>query len=380
MTATTIAVVLAALPILLVLIVKFVHYASQNNMQFTTLQTGQIKIIVAGESLVRVIANIPGCRVTKENKIEPGEEIPQALNPWEALLKFLESRWGIYYVSLLYPLKEVFIYPLEREKLKKTFTVDKDSGQQVIKHEIVHIDPELVDSIYWHNPCPVRASDAELKGNLKISLTVQVVFEVKDPVYLAMTIGSRWMMIAQTAVVGFLENYVRKMDINDFRKKDKTSQGSQLVQQLENLVLLQDSIRIVQATYIGYDLDASGQEIVKTLQGQEIAKKTGEAKVETERMAILAAEQTKKRIEIEAQAKAAQTRIEGQGIADAELALQTARAEGVQKRLKAVEGHAKGTEVLIAEEWRKAIADHKSTGTLVVGSNPQITLPIKKEE
>ncbi len=120
MTATTIAVVLAALPILIVLIVKFVHYASQNNMQFTTLPTGQIKIIVAGESLVRVIANVPGYRVNKDNKIELGEEIPQALNLWEYLLKLLETKWGIYYVSLLYPFKEVFIYPLEREKLKKT--------------------------------------------------------------------------------------------------------------------------------------------------------------------------------------------------------------------------------------------------------------------
>jgi len=349
-------------------------------MQFTTLPTGQIKIIVAGESLVRVIANVPGYRVNKDNKIEAGEEIPQELNPWEYLLKFLETRWGIYYVSLLYPFKGVFIYPLEREKLKKTFTVDKDSGQQVIKHEIVHIDPELVDSVYWHNPCPVRASDAELKGNLKISLTVQVVFEVKDPVYLAMTIGSRWMMIAQTAVVGFLENYVRKMDINDFRETDKSSQRSKLVRELEKLVLLQDSIRIVQATYIGYDLDASGQKVLEALQAQEIAKKIGEAKVETEKMAILAAEQTRKRIEIEAQAQAAKTRIEGQGTADAELAIQTARAEGVKKRLTAVEGHTKGAEVLIAEEWRKGLGEYTSTGTLVIGNNPQTTIPVKKEE
>lgn len=380
MTAITIAVVLAALPILLVLIVKFVHYASQNNMQFTTVPTGQIKLIVAGESLPRVIANVPGYRVNKDNKIEPGEEIPQELNPWEYLLKFLETKWGIYYVSLLYPLKEVFIYPLEREKLKKTFMVDEKTGQQVIKHEIVHIDPELVDSVYWHNPCPVRASDAELKGNLKISLTVQVVFEVKDPVYLAMTIGSRWMMIAQTAVVGFLENYVRQMDINDFRETDKSSQGSKLVRELEKLVLLKDSIRIVQATYIGYDPDASGQKVLEALQAREIAKNIGEGKIETERMAARAALQTRKKTEIDAQAEAARRRIEGQGAADAELALQTARAEGVKKRLTAVEGHAKGADVLIAEEWRKGLADHKSTGTLVIGSNPQITLPIKKEE
>lgn len=384
MTLIIITILLVTLSVSLILIAWIVYYSAQNNMQFTTLPTGQIKIIVAGESLVRVIANIPGYRVSKEigkeNKIEAGEEIPQALNPWEYLLKFLETKWGIYYVSLLYPGKKVFIYPLEREKLKKTFIVDEKTGQQVIKHEIVHIDPELVDSIYWHNPCPVRASDAELKGNLKISLTVQVVFEVKDPVYLAMTIGGRWIMLAQTAVVGFLENYVRKMDINDFRKKDKSSQGSQLVQQLEKLVLLQDAIRIVQATYIGYDLDASGQEIVKTLQAQELAKKTGEANVEKERMAILAAEQTKKRIEIEAQAQAAKTRIEGQGTAEAELALQTARAEGVKKRLTAVEGHSKGADVLIAEEWRKGLADHKSTGTLVIGSSPQIVIPIKKTE
>ncbi|HRH22607.1 MAG TPA: hypothetical protein PLB51_01275 [Candidatus Paceibacterota bacterium] len=380
MTLIIITILLVTLSVSLILIAGIVYYSAQNNMQFTTLPTGQIKIIVAGESLVRVIANVPGYRVNKDNKIEAGEEIPQELNPWEYLLKFLETRWGIYYVSLLYPFKGVFIYPLEREKLKKTFTVDKDSGQQVIKHEIVHIDPELVDSVYWHNPCPVRASDAELKGNLKISLTVQVVFEVKDPVYLAMTIGSRWMMIAQTAVVGFLENYVRKMDINDFRETDKSSQRSKLVRELEKLVLLQDSIRIVQATYIGYDLDASGQKVLEALQAQEIAKKIGEAKVETEKMAILAAEQTRKRIEIEAQAQAAKTRIEGQGTADAELAIQTARAEGVKKRLTAVEGHTKGAEVLIAEEWRKGLGEYTSTGTLVIGNNPQTTIPVKKEE
>ena len=195
-----------------------------------------------------------------------------------------------------------------------------------------------------------------------------------------MTIGSRWMMIAQTAVVGFLENYVRQMDINDFRETDKSSQGSKLVRELEKLVLLKDSIRIVQATYIGYDPDASGQKVLEALQAREIAKNIGEGKIETERMAARAALQTRKKTEIDAQAEAARRRIEGQGAADAELALQTARAEGVKKRLTAVEGHAKGADVLIAEEWRKGLADHKSTGTLVIGSNPQITLPIKKEE
>jgi hypothetical protein len=165
-----------------------------------------------------------------------------------------------------------------------------------------------------------------------------------------------------------------------FREADKSSKHSDLIKELKNLVLLQGSIRIVQPTYIEYSLDASGQEIIKILQEKDLSTKKGEANVEKERMAILAAEQTRKRIEIEAQAQAARTRIEGQGVAEAELALQTARAEGVKKRLTAVEGHAKGADVLIAEEWRKGLADHKSTGTLVIGSNPQITLPIKKEE
>jgi predicted metallopeptidase len=62
------------------------------------------------------------------------------------LLKFLEIRWGIYYVSLLYPFKEVFIYPLEREKLTKK--ISTENGQQVVKHEITHLPPEKVDSVY----------------------------------------------------------------------------------------------------------------------------------------------------------------------------------------------------------------------------------------
>lgn len=187
-------------------------------------------------------------------------------------------------------------------------------------------------------------------------------------------------MLAQAAVVGFLENYVRQLDIDSFRELDKTSTGSDLVQQLEGLTVLQDSLKIVQATYIGYSLDASGQKVLDAIQAKEIASKEGRGKLETERMAVQTAKQIKKRIEIEAAAQAERTRIEGQGTADAELAIQTARAEGVRKRLIAVEGHAKGAEVLIAEEWRKGLADYKSPGTLVIGSNPQTTIPVKKEE
>ena len=83
---------------------------------FTRLETGDIKFIVAGESWVRTLINIPGMKLDSNGKIIIGDQS----QTW------LQKELGLYWVGI-YPFKQIHSFEITKEKENQRIAQNQNS-------------------------------------------------------------------------------------------------------------------------------------------------------------------------------------------------------------------------------------------------------------
>jgi len=206
---------------------------SRRSKYATTVKPGEIKFIVAGDSLVKVLTNLKGWHYEEDKQLIVKNE-----SGYEPEYQFLITRYfGIYWMSIFYPGIGLKVYSFEWDQLIPGGHIDDDEGEHLVKLGVSgdyyskHRDEE-VDSIYWRYTYPVFAEQVELKDNFKVDVLVNITFQTLDPYMAVFIMEGKWLTQSTAAIKGAIADYGRGLPFNDFRDAKKQGIDSKLTQRI----------------------------------------------------------------------------------------------------------------------------------------------------
>lgn len=257
------------------------YFGAKYEKQTTYVPNGEIKFVEEGGSHVKTIANLSGTGYHLDNEtglIVEGEK------KWnEAPLSIL----GVYYVSLLYPLRKTHLYQFEWDKLVKG---DPKNGEAdyVIKHR----EPEWVNSLYFLATYPILVEKVELAGNLRINILVNITFRVVNPIIPVFVFKGKWFPQASASVKGAVANFPRGKTLDEFRALDKEGEDSSFSKEISKInkssngmpgVIDTFGMAIHRVDFVVFDLVAASPEEQAATTAFEIARLNADADKEKAR-------------------------------------------------------------------------------------------------
>lgn len=252
----------------------FLYFGAKAEKQTTYVPTGEIKFVVAGESCIKVIANLDGTGYYydhEEEEIVAGEK-PSLYPPLHIL--------GVYWVSIAYPLEQIHVYHFEWDKLLRG---DPKKGEEayLIEHR-----SEYVNSLYFLYAYPIYAKDVELKGNLQINIKVLVTFRTVKPKIPVFVFKGAWLPLVSAAVNGAITDFTREQTLDDFRKIEKegaATEFSKEIMKLNSSIIDVYGIAVHKVDFVGYELSSTAKEVQDATTALEVARLMADAAVEDAR-------------------------------------------------------------------------------------------------
>ena len=352
--------------VLLVIVLFTIYFMAESDKQASTIETGEIKFVVTGEGVKRVLENIEGWHYN-----ESTGEIVEDSRTYHRPETFLQEWLGIYWVSILYPKTEIHRYDFEwpkllmgghpREKIIGTLVKVGGEGDYAIEHR-----DENIDSLYFRYPYPVFAEEVELKGNVKIDILINVTFQVVFPKIPIFILKGKWLASATAAVNGALADLVRTYDLDGFRNLEKQAAGNQLSQTIMEVngdrigdgkyspgIIQSFGVKVYKVDFIKYDLNEKYRDVIDAATAAQVAEGHANAR-----------------------------RNEAKGEADAIASIQGAEADALQKLLAAASTHPLGGQVLIEQVRTKGLGDFKGSVLSLGGDRTgvMVNVPEKKQE
>ncbi len=148
--------------LLLLILAPFVLYAlSAEDVFFTRMASGNIKFIMRGESVVKIIHNVSGKKLV-DGRFQPGDETKSWLN----------EKIGIWWIGIP-PWSSVHTFQIKKEKENPSGTTPDTwitIGEKV-----------TVNSLRFTFPRPFVMRAVELADRTTVDLLVVCKFEVEDP-------------------------------------------------------------------------------------------------------------------------------------------------------------------------------------------------------
>lgn len=339
--------------IILGMVILVIYLAAKENLQATFIETGEIKFVVRGEGLERVLENIDGFHHN-----EATGEIVEDHPGFHRHNTFLEEWLGIYWVSILYPIKRIHRYPFEWPKLLIGGHPHDSSKGGVVKiggegnYAIQHRD-ESVDSLYFRYTYPVYSEEVELKDNFKVDILLNVTFQIVFPAIPIFILKGKWLAPAMAAINGALADLVREYDLEGFRHIEKQAAGNPLETEVFKVngeqvrdgeygpgIIKSFGVKVHKVDFIKYDLSEKYREVVEASTAEKVAELKARAAIKT-------AEGAARTIELEQGAEAAMLR----------------------RLLEAASTHPMGGEVLVEQIKTKGLAAFQGQ-VLSLGGTP----------
>lgn len=248
----------------------------------TFVPSGEIKFITRGEEVDRILASIPGHRLTHD-----GHRWVLSKGDVETNYQAFFTRWfGIHWVSILFPLKRVHIYRFRYSHLYTGTKPEEREGRTLQKvggegeYYIEHRD-EPVDSLYYRYVYPVLADEVELKGNLRVNVLVLITIETRYPFEPVFIYKGNWLDPVFSAVRGAITDFCRGKNLEKFREAPKEDDGGEFdkgIKGLSKRLLETVGVEIVQVDFVKYDLAARHEEEQKAFTAREVARLNAEGR------------------------------------------------------------------------------------------------------
>lgn len=257
--------------------VWFAHEASKQEKQATTVPLEEFKFVIAGESLVKILPNLKDAGLDRDDKVttDPALIKPTYYNP---LLILLKEWLGIFWVSILYPLKKVYKYKIDKSRLVNESSLAPDHKIQ----ELVRVEPNIeVNSLRRYIPRPQFIPEVELSDGIPVDIIVMTEYEVINPRIPIFNYKGKFFPLLDAAIeaaVNDFGNTVKYMEII----ATPTGKGSDFSRDILNLGNLADrlettvGIRPTTCYIIQVGLLAQGQAAKDATQAQEIERLKGE--------------------------------------------------------------------------------------------------------
>lgn len=347
---------------LFVLLAVGIYKMAENDFCFTRNMSGRIKVIVAGEQVVKFVGWIPGYHVFSHNG-----EIVSLENPDDNLKVMVENdtnpvdilfnKLGITFVGI-WPFYKVYQYTF-----KWTEWIKKDGAVE----NIAVTRDDKTDHLRFRFPYLIKISEVETKGKVPVTIMVLVTPRIVNASRALFESGGEWLTNLSAAVQSATRDWVGMHELEEITQaQNETNSGyvkyildlnipSQNNQGLEKLF----GIQIDVINFLSYELAGGAQE--------RLEKATTEQYVAAQE-AVAAEEKAKgqaKSITIVAEAEAKAMTIKG-----------SAKAKAVLDLLNAISSHPEGAQIEMMRGVAEAIQNSKLT-TLVVGegATPLLQIP-----
>lgn len=368
------------MPTLLIIALEFIVFAillsaivivmgwklSPQDIFFTKVETGDMKYVVAGNSWVRTLVNIPGMKVSDEKnalqKLTPvgvGDDKPE-LNWIEEELK---ERLGLYWVGI-YPFRRIHTFKIIKERENPEMKQGMNPADW-IQREKKAVE---VTSLRWKFPRPVMVPDVEFKGNLRATLLVLCKFEVMSPVVPVFIQKANFFDLLSSYVRSAVIEYCQNMTYDTFREADKKDGGEMsksIIHDINQIIVDEIGVCLKGVSVSNYE--ASDKETQAILEAGERARLKGEADMKA----------------AELQKGVAIKTAEGQAEADRIRAV--ARITDVIETVERLGGRGVNPDVAaqvagsVARAERFTRGDSKIT-TLVDGSGSNVSIPLSGDK
>lgn len=155
----------------------FAYEASKKNLQATTVAMEEFKFIVAGESLHKILPNLKGAGLDKDDRVTTNPKM-MSRTYFNPLLEFLRAKLGVFWVSILYPIRKVHKFKIDKYRLVQGGSLPADHKMS----DLVSVEPDVeVDSLRRYIPRPTFISEVELKDGIPVDIVVMTEYEVIIP-------------------------------------------------------------------------------------------------------------------------------------------------------------------------------------------------------
>lgn len=245
----------ALIPILVIMFRTLLDKLAERDLLVTFCPEGEIKAILSGRSFKRFIMSVDGMKITTEENEEttpstdeqPGDSrkkwkiVPLTQNEqteeeekrkslWQRAIRKFVPR-GVFWIGL--PPHRVFVYEFDWDRL---ITRDNQS--------IIETRKEFVDSTLFKYPYGIIAKDIEIKGAVKINITLTVDIEIENPYLATMILRGRWFRaIVEPRVFGAIVDAVRELTIEQFIRAAKTTSVQEDPKKLDK----QDELKLIES-------------------------------------------------------------------------------------------------------------------------------------
>lgn len=353
------------------LTIYLAYTVGKEDMQLTFVPTGEIKLRVKGEGVYSILMDVPDHIYNVTNK--KIEHNPKSYNEYREQMPWITRQWGIYWVSIFYPLIKIHEYEFEWPKLR--IAGDTEGGNlpenvqrlqkedEPGKYYYIEHRREIVNSMYFRYAYPILVNEVELEGNFKIDVLVNITIEAVDPVTAIFLLKGKWLPPVIAAIKGAVADYGRDLDLDEFRAAPKAGDDSDFSKKIkmvnEEVPTLAErmgiqkafGVKVAKVDYISFDLSKGFKEV------EEASTK------------IKIAQLTKQAVVTESEGKA--TAIENVG---------TAQAGAIKARLEAARAHPLGGHVLIQELKTEGLKEFKGN-VLSLGQDPLLlSVPTGEEK
>lgn len=326
-----------------------IYYLAKVDIFFTFVPEGEIKFIVKGETLHRILTNIRGCNLDANNNIVKDKSGTLNNNGMNLL-----TRWFGIYGPFWYPLYKVYWYKFAWDEMAQ----ETGSAEAIQNTEWrPYRRQEQVPSLFFQFVYPVVATNVELGDQLRINIRGTVTAQVECPYTPIFLLKGDWFPPFSAAIEGALSDYARNLTYAEFIAAEKGGDSAPISKAVRSRLVtagLRKSVGVIPVAfnYHSFELvDGPQAAIRKATEAAALAEAEGKA-------AVAKAAAEARALEIESEAKAA-----------AITALGAAQAKAWELQRQAAGGE---TNLLIAREKRDAAGEiGKGFGgnTLVVGGS-----------
>jgi hypothetical protein len=340
---------------------------NKKNVFCSPATNGDIKFFERGGNIYRVAINYKDNRGyayfnESTGKIEFSPKSP---------LGFFERLLGIYFLWGYWLLNErVHTYRFGWNKLCDKDKIIPTSAtlveQRVLEGKILASRKEDVSVMRFVWIYPIYADKIEIQGNFKISILFNVTIEIVKPLEIISLLKGDWYFPLSDEIVGRVTDYVRDIDIDDFRALDKTDDGCDFVKKVKNHIYLDGRVKITNVAYVGFDYNDNPPEVIAAFMERERLEKIQAAKLlETQTIQKQKLEAATSQIEVEKKIAESQEIINAKELKTARMKAD-AEAYEIEQKARALMVNPSSAVIERARLLSEGMKEHK--GTLVLGN------------
>jgi hypothetical protein len=234
-----------------------IYFAAVNKWQATFIPQSTIAFVVQGESLLKVIPNIRGKRYKKRT----GELVN--VRDWP---KGPLQRFGIFWVSWLYPLRRVHKFKIISAKL----IPESERNNKAIT-EWIEFKPDWdVTELRWRFELPFLYKDVELKDGSRVTVLIYGIFEVIDPTTPVFVFGGSFYRQLESGMGGATVEFVKDFTYDEFLDEKKGRGNVKLTKMLRDVAIEElVGIKLVDGWMPDYKLSEADEEIATAKKAKE---------------------------------------------------------------------------------------------------------------